>query len=85
MKKQGLLPLTFDNPSDYDKINPSDKVSLLVEGIAPGKQVKMIVKPKNGKNFEVLLNHTMNEGQIEWFKKGSALNAMKEILSKQTH
>ena len=38
LKKQGLLPLTFANPSDYDKIQPTDKISLLgLSGLAPGK------------------------------------------------
>lgn len=38
LKKQGLLPLTFDNPADYDKIQPSDKISLLgLKELAPGK------------------------------------------------
>ena len=30
-----------------------------------------------------MLNHTMNEGQIEWFKAGSALNRMKEVAEKK--
>lgn len=29
LKKQGLLPLTFSDPNDYDKIQPSDKISIL--------------------------------------------------------
>lgn len=38
LKKQGLLPLTFANPSDYDKIQPTDKISLLdLKSLAPGK------------------------------------------------
>lgn len=38
LKKQGMLPLTFSNPSDYDKIQPNDKISLLgIENFAPGK------------------------------------------------
>lgn len=36
----------------------------------------MVVKPKDGKPFEVKLSHTFNAGQIEWFKNGSALNTM---------
>ncbi|CAL7933088.1 unnamed protein product [Xylocopa violacea] len=39
LKKQGLLPLTFANPSDYDKIEPTDKISLLgLKDLAPGKR-----------------------------------------------
>lgn len=38
LKKQGLLPLTFANPSDYDKIQPSDRISLVgLKNLAPGK------------------------------------------------
>merc|ERR1719361_2126178 len=29
LKKQGMLPLTFANPADYDKLQTGDRVSLL--------------------------------------------------------
>ena len=76
LKKQGMLPLTFSNPEDYDRINPDDKIDLLVTKLTPGKPITMRVHPKDGKTFEVELSHTFNEGQIEWFKNGSALNTM---------
>lgn len=80
LKKQGLLPLTFANPADYDKVEPDDKVSLVdLKNLAPGKQVKCILKHSNGKSDTIMLNHSMNEQQIEWFKAGSALNRMKEL------
>lgn len=82
LKKQGLLPLTFANPSDYDKIQPTDKISLLgLNDLAPGKPVKAEIKHKDGKVDAISLNHTMNEQQISWFKAGSALNRMKELAS----
>jgi aconitate hydratase len=38
LKKQGLLALTFDNPADYDKIKPDDKISLIgLNKLAPGE------------------------------------------------
>ena len=74
LKKQGMLPLTFANPKDYDKIQEDDKVTLKVSEIAPEKPVKMILKHKDGSSDEILLNHTMNDAQIKWFKAGSALN-----------
>ena len=41
LKKQGVLPLTFSNPADYDKIQPNDKISLLgLNDLAPGKVCK---------------------------------------------
>jgi len=74
LKKQGMLPLTFSDPKDYDKILEDDKVTLKVSELAPDKPVKMIIKHKDGSTDEALLNHTMNEAQIKWFKAGSALN-----------
>jgi len=74
LKKQGMLPLTFADPKDFEKILEDDKVTLKVSELSPNKPVKMIIKHKDGSVDEVLLNHTMNKTQIEWFKAGSALN-----------
>ncbi|KAI9773456.1 MAG: Aconitate hydratase mitochondrial [Geoglossum simile] len=76
LKKQGMLPLTFINPEDYDKINPYDKVDLLCTELAVGKPITLRVHPKDGKTWEAKLAHTFNEPQIRWFKDGSALNTM---------
>ncbi|NJD22756.1 MAG: aconitate hydratase, partial [Melioribacter sp.] len=75
LKKQGMLPLTFANPSDYDKIQEDDKLSLVgLNEFAPEKQLKLIVKHSDGSSDEIMLNHSFNTGQIEWFKAGGALN-----------
>lgn len=75
LKKQGMLPLTFANPSDYDKILEDDKFSILgLNEFAPEKPFKAIIKHKDGSSDEILLNHSFNAGQIEWFKAGGALN-----------
>jgi aconitate hydratase len=77
LKKQGMLPLTFSDPADYDKIGPNDRVDLASTELAPGKPLTMTVHPADGsKEFQIKLSHTFNEGQIEWFKNGSALNTM---------
>jgi len=77
LKKQGMLPLTFSDPADYDKIGPNDRVDLASTELAPGKPLTMTVHPADGsKEFQIPLSHTFNEGQIEWFKNGSALNTM---------
>ncbi len=61
LKKQGMLPLTFDNPADYVKVKEDDKISLLgVKEIVAGSQIKMIMKHADGTTDEALLNHTMN-------------------------
>jgi len=79
LKKQGMLPLTFANPSDYDKIKPGDKISLVgLKKFAPGVPVDCVVKHADGKSTTIKLNHSFNEGQINWFHAGSALNYMKQ-------
>ena len=75
LKKQGMLPLTFADAADYDKVQEDDRISLLgIKELVPGSKVKMVMKHKDGTTDEAVLNHTMNANQIEWFKAGSALN-----------
>jgi aconitate hydratase len=75
LKKQGMLPLTFSYPEDYDKIKEYDLLSIIgLEEFAPEKQLKLIIKHKDGAYEECSLNHSFNDAQIEWFKAGSALN-----------
>ncbi|CAG0899749.1 unnamed protein product [Cyprideis torosa] len=80
MKKQGMLPLTFADPKDYDKVQPGDIVTLKgITGLKEGSQVTCVLKHEDGSTDSFLLNHTMNDLQIGWFKAGSALNRMKEL------
>jgi len=80
LKKQGMLPLTFANPADYDKITGNDKISIVgMNSFQPGKQLTLRVEPVSGDAFEIKVNHTFNDEQIEWFKNGSALNLMKKV------
>ncbi len=131
LKKQGMLPLTFANPADYDKIAPTDRCvpkgvgelalrqpfspwhgaalrgdqgdlgsrqsvcarvprGVCVVGVAcvrrlsivglktfsPGVPLKLVGKRVDGSTYEFPVNHTFNDNQINWFKHGSALNAM---------
>jgi len=70
-----MLPLTFANPNDYDKILENDRINIVgLSELAPGKQVNAVITHDDGTSDEIKLNHTMNENQIEWFKAGSALN-----------
>jgi len=78
LKKQGILALTFSNSNDYDKILEDDKISLLnLNELEHDKQVKCIILHNTGNKDEILLNHSYNESQIEWFKAGSALNVLR--------
>ncbi len=78
LKKQGVLALTFSNPDDYDKILEDDKISLInLNELEPQKQVKCIISHNSGNKEEILLNHSYNKSQIDWFKFGSALNVLR--------
>jgi aconitate hydratase len=75
LKKQGLLALTFQNPPDYDRIREDDRLSLVgLKDMAPGKPVECRVKHADGTSETLRLNHTFSGPQLEWFRKGSALN-----------
>ncbi|MBI4432195.1 MAG: aconitate hydratase [Candidatus Omnitrophica bacterium] len=78
LKKQGLLPLRFANPADYDKIVENDKVSILgLTGLAPGQSLMMVLKHANGKTENIEVIHSFTAEQVEWFRAGCALNLMK--------
>jgi len=78
LKKQGILAITFVNPTDYDKILEDDRLSLLdLKNLQEGKPVKCVIHHSNGTDDEILLKHSYNVSQIEWFKAGSALNLMR--------
>jgi len=82
LKKQGMLPLTFADKADYDKIRPDDLMTLNdLVNFAPGRPVVATLKHSDGSTEDITLNHTFNEQQITWFKAGSALNRMKEVAA----
>jgi len=82
LKKQGMLPLTFSDKADYDKIRPDDRITLNdLVNFAPGRPVVATLHHADGSQEDITLNHTFNEQQITWFKAGSALNRMKEVAA----
>jgi len=75
LKKQGLLALTFQNSADYNRIREDDRVSLVgLKAMAPGTPVECRVKHTDGTTETLRLNHSFSAAQLEWFRKGSALN-----------
>jgi len=84
LKKQGVLPLTFANPADYDKIQPDDTLAIRgLTSFAPSKPLTVEVTTKNGQKWSFQVNHSFNQNQIEWFKAGSALNLMADLQKKK--
>lgn len=79
LKKQGILPLTFRDPADYDRIREDDRVSIVnLRELAPGKPVKVILHHSDGTEEVVWCQHSLSAEQIEWFKAGAALNLMRD-------
>jgi aconitate hydratase len=74
LKKQGMLPLTFANPADYDLIREDDLFAIDISELAPGKPLTATVTHPDGSTNAIVLNHTFNDQQIGWFHAGSALN-----------
>ncbi len=80
LKKQGMLALTFATPSDYDKVEEDDVIDILgLTSFAPGTHITVRLNHKDGKTDDIKVNHTYNQGQIEWFKAGSALNLIGKL------
>ena len=80
LKKQGILPLTFEDPGDYERIRADDRISIVgLADLAPGRPLVCILTHDDGEEERINLRHTMNLGQIDWFKAGSAMNHMKNM------
>jgi aconitate hydratase len=80
LKKQGVLALVFANVSDYEKIREDDLLSLEnLSSLAPGKNVEMKIKHKDGTSETIQLKHSYNAEQMKWFRAGSALNLIRGL------
>ena len=78
LKKQGILPLTFDNKDDYNLINQEDKLTIQdPSNLEPDKQVIVNIEKPDGNHISIKTNHSLSDEQITWFKAGSALNYIK--------
>ena len=87
LKKQGMLPLTFNDAKDYDRIKEGDKITLVgvEEGeMVPGEQVTMRVKTTTGETWDAKLNHSYHGHQIPWLRAGSALNHVKQTMLRRS-
>ncbi len=78
LKKQGMLGLTFANESDYNKIQEADVFNFSdLDRFTQGRQLQLEVVHSDGTKDVIVLNHTYNNAQIDWFRAGSALNLIK--------
>ena len=76
LKKQGILPLTFANTDDYERVQFDDAVDVVgLSKLAPGDPVTVVLHHSDGTTDEIVTEHTMSREHLAWFYAGSALNA----------
>jgi len=79
LKKQGVLPLTFEDERDYDKVQEADKISITgLAELAPGHKVTVTLHHADGTEDAFKASHSLNADQVAWFKAGSALNIIRQ-------
>ena len=84
LKKQGMLGLTFNDKNDYDLIQEDDNINILgLETFTPGTSLTIELEHKDGSKDSIVVNHTYNQQQIEWFKAGAALNIIRREFEQQ--
>ena len=83
LKKQGILALTFKELADYDRILEDDLISLIgLKDLSPGKPVTCILHHNDGTEEFLTLQHSYSESQLEWFRRGSALNILRSAVER---
>ena len=75
LKKQGIVPLTFINPEDYELVQEYDRIaSIGLKDLQPGRTIKIKLSHKDNSYDIIDAAHSFSTMQIKWFKYGSALN-----------
>jgi aconitate hydratase len=78
LKKQGILPLVFEDAADYDRVRETDRVSLDLSELKPAVPLGLSLHHADGSRESFRVLHSLNDEQIDWFKAGSALNLLRE-------
>jgi len=73
----GIVPLTFKDPDDYDRIELGDKIEIVIGDLRGDVKLKNITK-----GFEIELNHTLSALDAEILKVGGKLPWIKESVMK---
>ena len=78
LKKQGVLPLTFEDPSVYERVREDDTISVLrLADLAPDIPVRCVLHHRDGTTEDFVGLHTMSPEHIDWFRAGGALNLIR--------
>jgi aconitate hydratase len=79
LKKQAVLPLTFADAADYEKVRDGDHVTVEgLEALSPDVPVTVRLDHADGSTDRVTCEHTLNADQVRWFFAGSALNLLRQ-------
>ncbi|MFF2146620.1 aconitate hydratase [Kitasatospora sp. NPDC058190] len=85
LKSQGVLPLTLTDPGDYERIRCADRISVTgLSDLRPGAPLHVVLHHEDGTRDEFPVRHSLSHEQIEWFRAGSAMNALRRTLSDAT-
>ncbi|KAH6609637.1 aconitate hydratase [Trichoderma cornu-damae] len=80
LKKQGVVPLTFENEADYDRIAAGDEVSTvgLLDMLRNGGKgdVQLKVNKASGEEILIPTRHAVSKDQAGFILAGSALNLL---------
>jgi aconitate hydratase len=78
LKKQGVLPLIFADPADYERVRRDDRLTLLgLDKLSPGQPVEVRITHADGREETIRARHSLTPEQIGWFMAGSALNLIR--------
>lgn len=80
LKKQGVVPLTFANKEDYDRIDACDSVDTnglwdVLKNNGQG-EIRLEVRKRSGESFTIPVKHTLSKDQCGFILAGSALNLL---------
>lgn len=71
----GIVPLTFSNEADYDKINQDDNLSINFSDLTEGSKIR-VTNLKTNESF--MVDHNLTLRQIDIIKAGGLLNFTKK-------
>ncbi|KAI0134297.1 aconitase family-domain-containing protein [Xylariales sp. AK1849] len=83
LKKQGVVPLTFANEADYDKVGACDEIATeglydMLQNGGKGEVILRVKKHKTGEEVVVKTKHAISKDQAEFILAGSALNLLSQ-------
>ncbi len=88
LKKQGVVPLTFANEADYDKIDACDEIETvgLYEMLKNGGNgdVSLKLTKRDGQVINIPCKHTFSPDQASFVIAGSALNLLAKAAAETT-